>query len=169
MAADVDFTGRGLSREDEILARVVVDLGLASPSDVESAIGKLKEGGGASLGQVLQESGNLSKRYLSVVQKAVKSRLSTTEAPVSPKEARRSTVPSQPAEPTRLARRAGGPDAASPPPSLPGQGKPPGGVEQKQILPSLAMPPPQPRVQRSSTTTEDPTAQDAEDAENGTK
>ena len=38
MAAELNFKGMGLDREDEIFARVVVDLGLAKSGDVVKAV-----------------------------------------------------------------------------------------------------------------------------------
>ncbi len=119
MPADVDFSDSGMTREDRILARVVLDLGLAKPSDIEDAAGKVKESG-ASLAQALQEAGCPKPRFLAAVEKVVKSRLATTKA----------SGAERPSARMRAQR----------PPSSRHPARPSTDVEKQQALPSLAAP-----------------------------
>ncbi|MHC4248544.1 MAG: hypothetical protein ACYS9X_05385 [Planctomycetota bacterium] len=79
MAGELSFESRGLPREDELLARVVVDLGLARQGDVLNAVdvaGRSRaKGDGKSLAQVLQDTGSLHPRFVKVVMKAVNNKL----------------------------------------------------------------------------------------------
>lgn len=80
MAGELNFGGMGLGREDEIFARIVVDLGLAKSGDVMKAVnlvGSSKLAGKTkSLAEALQELGSLHPRFVSVVMKAVNAQLS---------------------------------------------------------------------------------------------
>lgn len=92
---EFEFDASGLSREDEMLAKVVVDLGLARMADVRAAIAQLKEakgkGDGKSLSEVLRERGHLNPRFASAVEKAVRSRLAA-ESP------NKNTAPTPPSD-----------------------------------------------------------------------
>ena len=119
LPADADFSDNGMTREDRILARVVLDLGLAKPSDIEGAVGKIRESG-ASLARVLQEAGCLKPRFLAAVEKVVKSKLATTKA-------------SGTARPSARMR-------AQRPPSSRHPARPTTDAEKQQALPSLGTP-----------------------------
>ncbi len=121
MPTDADFSDSGMTREDRILARVVLDLGLAKVSDIEGAMGKVKESG-APLARVLQETGCLKPRFLAAVEKVVKSRLATTKASGSERPSAR-----------KRAQR---------PPSSRQLARPTTSAEKQQVLPSLGTPHP---------------------------
>jgi len=74
-----DPTGKGLSREEEILARVVMDLGIADSGAIEGAIDQVSQarsrGEQTGLSQALKDSGTLHPRFAAVVERVVKSRL----------------------------------------------------------------------------------------------
>ena len=119
MSVDVDLSNRGLTREDQILARVVLDLGLAKVKDIEGAVSRVGANGGP-LARVLQETGCLNARFLTAVEKVVKSRLTTTKASGAKRPSTRASVrrPTSSRSFTQVA----------------------GGAEKKQVLPNLAMP-----------------------------
>jgi hypothetical protein len=75
----LEFGGKNLSREDEVLARVVLDLGVAETSAIQSAIDAVAEaraqGEVRKLADVLRDTGCLHARFAQVVEKVVKTRL----------------------------------------------------------------------------------------------
>lgn len=126
MTPDLEHGDARLTREDEVLARVVVDLGLATALDVRMAMTQLAEarskGEGKTLSDVLRERGCLRPRFASAVEKAVRARLAADSGRVSPEAARPPAVPVAPpqvvapeAEPRSQAQQAAplGPSAES--------------------------------------------------------
>jgi hypothetical protein len=122
LADKFDPSGRGLSREDEMLARVVMDLGIAKASAIESAIDRVSQartrGESAGLSQVLRDSGCLHPRFATVVERVVKTRLGlpdTQAAASAQPSAPRTAPPAAAAKPPAAVRSAPSPAKPSAP------------------------------------------------------
>lgn len=114
---NMDLGGAGLARGDSVLARVVVDLGLATPEDVQAAAGALtklhaKGDRAKDLLDVLTDTGKISTRYASTVRKAMR-RSEAAGAASATRPAERASEPESPPSPRapvkRQPARGGGP------------------------------------------------------------
>jgi len=121
LAAELSFDGRGLPREDELLARVIVDLGLARQGDVLNAVETVRrsraEGQGRTLAQTLQDTGSLHPRFVTVVMKAVNNKLVAEGLP--PAELPKPPKPKEPAPAAPAPEIPAPPPAAAAPPVRP--------------------------------------------------
>jgi hypothetical protein len=125
LAAEQNLNTEGLSQEEEILARVVIDLGLAKAKDVVRAIDVVSRtraaGGSVSLAENMQESGCLNPRFASAVQKAVRTRMAAAGPKAASGGKRDPMHSARTAPPPPAARSAPPPPPAPPAPAPPAE------------------------------------------------